>query len=141
MRARESVRWRPAANQAFVPEAVYSQPPTLNIGENPGAGSVRVPVKVATEVIVPRSSIADALPADALMMKSVKPSLSRTVPVSGPTEPAGEVAQLLVVALNLPSDNTSTWVVRTWLSGSDPPVHGRVAVFRKVKDQSPAACV
>jgi len=98
-------------------------------------------VKVATEVIVPRSSIAEALPAEALMMKSVKPSLSRTVPVSGPTEPAGEVAQLLVVALNLPSDNTSTWAVSTWLSGSDPPVHGRVAVFRRVNDQSPAACV
>jgi hypothetical protein len=65
-------------------------------------------VNVPTEVIVPRSSIAAALPLDALRMRSVKPSLRRTVPVSGPTEPAGEVAQLLVVALNLPSANTST---------------------------------
>jgi len=90
-----------------VPEVVYSQPPTLNIGENPGAGSVRVPVKVPVEVIVPRSSIPAALPLEELIKRSAKPSLSRTVPLSGRTTVVGGFCQLLVVAFNVPSANTS----------------------------------
>ena len=68
-----------------MPAVEYSQPPALNIGEKPGAGSVRVPANVPVEVSVPRSSMAEALPVDALKMRSAKPSVRRTEPLSGRT--------------------------------------------------------
>src|SRR5437762_3897454 len=82
-------RLAPAGAQAFVPLVVYSQPPTLNIGDNPGAGSVSVPVKDPVVVRVPRSSIPEPLPAPALKIRSAKPSVKRTLPVSGRTTVAG----------------------------------------------------
>jgi hypothetical protein len=97
--------------QAFVPVVVYSQPPTLNTGEDPGAGSVSVPVNVLVAVIVPRSSIADVLPLEALSIRSAKPSLKRTRPLSGRTIPVGGFCQLLVVALTVPSAATLSWAV------------------------------
>ncbi|HYU51814.1 MAG TPA: hypothetical protein VEK37_02680 [Gemmatimonadaceae bacterium] len=126
-------------DQAFVPVVVYSQPPTLNIGEDPAAGSVSVPVKVLVAVIVPRSSIADALPLDAVRMRSVNPSLRRTNPLIGRTSVVGGFCQLLVLALTVPSARTFRFAVISCPSASDPPEHGSVAVFRTVNDQLPAA--
>src|SRR5216117_2873398 len=126
--------------QAFVPDAVYSQLPTLNMGDDPGAGSVRVPVKALVAVIVPRSSIAAALPLDALRIRSVNPSLRRTKPLIGRAVVVGGFCQLLVEAVTVPSERTLRWAVITWPSASEPPEHGSVVVFLKVKDQSPVAC-
>jgi hypothetical protein len=92
---------------------VYAQPPALNIGENPGAGSVRVPVNVLLGVIVPRSSIADPPPLDALSIRSADPSLKLTVPLKGKITVAGGFCQLLVVVFRVPPDNTSRWAVKT----------------------------
>src|SRR5207237_8681853 len=127
-------------SQAFVPDVVYSHPPTLNIGDDPGAGSVRVPVKVLVAVIVPRNSIPAALPLEALRIRLVNPSLRRTEPLIGRTTVVGGFFQLLVEALTVPSESTSRWAVITCPSASEPPEHGSVVVFRSVKDQSPAAC-
>jgi hypothetical protein len=97
----------------LVPVVVYSQPPTLKTGEDPGAGSVIVPVNVLVAVIVPRSSIADALPLDALRIRSANPSLNRTRPLSGRTIPVGGFCQLLVVVFTVPSARTLSWAVIT----------------------------
>ena len=126
-------------DQAFVAVAVYSQPPTLNMGADAGAGSVSVPVKVLDGVIVPRSSMAEVLPLDALRIRSVSPSLSRTSPLIGRITPGG-FCQLLVLGATVPSARTSRCAVITVPSASAPPEHGNVAVLRTVNDQLPAAC-
>jgi hypothetical protein len=69
----------------LVPDVEYSHA-TLNIGDSPGAGSVRVPVKVLVAVIVPRSSIPLFVPELPLKIRSVDPVVRVTVPVTGLTE-------------------------------------------------------
>ena len=94
--------------QPLTPDVVYSQPVVPNIGVKPGPGSVRVPLKVPLDDIVPRNSIADVLPALLLKKMSVKPSVRRTDPVSGRINVVGGFCQLLVPALRVPSEATSS---------------------------------
>ncbi len=122
-----------------MPDVEYSHPPTLNIGESPGAGSVSVPVKVLVAVVVPRSSIPVVVPVPPLKIRSVDPSLRRTVPVAGRAEVLGGFCHVELVSA--PSARTLRCAVSTCPSASDPPEHGRVVVFRTVNDQLPVACV
>lgn len=120
----------------LVPEVVYEQVP--NTGNEPGAGSVTVPLKDPADVIVPRSSISEKDPAEAAMKRSVKPVPRLTAPLSGRTSVVGGFRQVLVVA-RVPSESTSNRAVNNWPSASDPLVHARALVGRTVNDQLPAA--
>src|SRR5450759_548352 len=127
------------ADQALVPGALYSHPvAVLNIGDSPAAGSVRVPLKLLVGVIVPRSSIPDALPDPELKMRSVDPLFRLIVPLSGKTTVVGGFCQKLVELLSVPSARTSRCAVISEPSAS-PPLQGSVLVFVTVKDQLPAA--
>jgi hypothetical protein len=126
------------ADQAFEPTVEYSHPPVLNIGNNPDAGSVSLPINVPVRVIVTFSCIPDVLPVPDLKMRLVIPSLSRTEPLRGKTtEP---FCQLLAALLTVPSARTSRCAVSRLPFASDTTVQGRVVVFVGVNDQSPVAC-
>jgi len=92
---------------------VYSQPLVPKIGEKPGAGSVRLPEKVALEVMLPRSSIAAALPELELRKRSVNPSLNRIEPLIGLLRVVGGFCQVLVPVVMDPSAPTSRCAVIT----------------------------
>ncbi len=121
----------------LAPVAVYVQ--AANTGNEPGLGSVTVPLKDPVDVIVPRSSIADEDPADAAMERTVKPVLRVTEPLSGRTSVVGGFCQVLVPVPRVPSASTSKNAVNTWPSASDPLEQVRVLVGRTVNDQFPVA--
>lgn len=120
----------------LLPEAVYEQAP--NTWNEPGAGSVRVPVKAPAEVNVPRISIAADDPAEAAMNKLAKPVLRVTAPVTGRARVEGGFCQVLV-EVTVPSARTFSCAVSAWPSTREPVVHPSVLVRCTVNDQFPAA--
>jgi len=124
----------------LTPVALYVQ--TVNTGNLPGLGSETVPLNDPAEFIVPRSSISDPDPADAVRKTSVEPLLRVTAPeLIGRTRVVGGFSQELVAGATVPSESTSRWMFNNWPSGREPLGHAGVFGGWSVKDQLPAASV
>jgi hypothetical protein len=122
----------------LLPETVYEQAP--NTWNEPGAGSVSVPVNAPAEVIVPRISIAAEDPGDAAMNRSAKPVLRVIAPLTGRTSVDGGFCQVLVAG-TVPSARTFNCAVNAWPLAREPVVHPRVLVRCTVNVQFPEAWV